>query len=88
MKSFTSHNADPYFEFTGTQFFTTFLFATIVGVILGLTVRWEVGVGVGCGLLAIQYFLLGRCPTNVLYYYPHEKIDSGTSESLKCDKHY
>ncbi len=61
MKSFTAHNADPYFEFTGTQFFITFLFATIMGVILGLTVRWEVGVGVGCGLLAIQYFLLGRC---------------------------
>ena len=58
MKQFTEHSADPVFGFSWVQFSLTFMLSVFLGLILGFTVRWEVGVGVGGGLFLLQYFFL------------------------------
>eukprot|EP00923_Selenidium_pygospionis_P036301 GHVN01063695.1.p1 GENE.GHVN01063695.1~~GHVN01063695.1.p1 ORF type:complete len:371 (+),score=31.98 GHVN01063695.1:142-1254(+) len=59
MKDFTEHGTDPVFEFSWVLFLMVGIIAMAVGGILGGTVRWEVGVGVGCGLFLLQYIFFG-----------------------------
>ena len=59
MKTFTKHNAETPLEFTGIQFAVSFFLCLIVGLTLGLSIRWEVGLGVGLGLLFLAYCFYG-----------------------------
>ena len=60
MKSFTQHNADPFFQFTAVQFFICFAIAAVAGAALTLALDWRFGLGAGLGVFAIQYFVLGN----------------------------
>lgn len=69
MKSFTQHNAEPFFEFSLLQFVLSLLISGVVGVALGLTLKWYIGLAVGLGLLVLQYVLLGE--VTCIFYAKH-----------------
>ena len=60
MQNFTKHNIELSFEFSTLQFFGFFLVSLVVGLILGVLVRWEIGLGIGLGLLLIEYAFLSE----------------------------
>ncbi|XP_046352600.2 kinase D-interacting substrate of 220 kDa B-like isoform X1 [Haliotis rufescens] len=59
MKSFTMQNVQGPFTFSWVLFITLFLINAIIGEVLGLAVRYEVGLGVGLGLFPLEYGFLG-----------------------------
>ncbi|KAK3100286.1 hypothetical protein FSP39_017608 [Pinctada imbricata] len=67
MKSFTRANKDEHFTFCWTLFIILLLINNIIGLTLALSVRWEVGLGVGLGLFPLQYAFLG-----VVYVLSHK----------------
>ena len=60
MQNFTKHNIDLSFEMTALQFFGFFLVSLIIGVVLGVVLSWQVGLGVGVSLLLMVYTFLGK----------------------------
>ena len=60
MKSFADQQPLPVFEFSWLVFYFSLSLALLIGVILGLATRWEVGVGMGCAVLALQYGFFGK----------------------------
>ena len=86
MKSFTQHNADPFFQFTAVQFFICFAIAAVAGVALTLALDWRFGLGAGLGVFAIQYFILGELTMYILVFGIPFAITILTTEfcKLKC----
>lgn len=60
METFALYTSEVWFEFTVLQFFVSFTFSVIVGLALGIGLSWPIGVGVGGGLLLLQYVFLGE----------------------------
>ncbi|XP_064610180.1 kinase D-interacting substrate of 220 kDa-like isoform X2 [Liolophura sinensis] len=58
MKSFTQQYVQGQFEFTKVIFFVFFLLNSVVGLALGLSTLWSVGLGVGLGLFIPEYGFL------------------------------
>lgn len=60
MKSFTQQYTQGQFEFTKVIFFVFLLLNSVVGLALGLSTLWGVGLGVGLGLFIPEYGFLGK----------------------------
>ena len=60
MNAFTKHNVEPGFVFSWLEFLICIFVSGITGLVLGLSLRWEIGVGVGGAIFLLQYVILGE----------------------------
>ena len=60
MESFAQFHAAPLFEFSVLQLLLSLALALLLGTPIGILLSWPIGLGVGGGLLALIYALLGK----------------------------
>jgi hypothetical protein len=60
MISFTEQQVEQEFSFSLLQCAISVLIAATIGIALWLGLNWKVGLGVGLGVLLLQYILLGK----------------------------